>query len=688
MSTHNLSTLLQPRGVVVVGASSNPDKLGFAMASSLESFPGEVRLVNSRPTAGMYESIGAAADGGSADLAIMCVPAHHTASALRESAEAGIGAALVCAGGFAEAGGPGTEYAQAVDDVVASTGIRLLGPNTSGFFVPESSLFASFVPGVRGLGAGSVAVVAASGGINHVLSFRLEDEGAGVSVGIGIGAGQDVAAPEILQYLITHDATRAVILHVETVADGRALVEAVEALAAVKPVIALVVGRNDVSDFAKSHTGALATSWRTTRAVLRQAGAILVEDEGHAVAAATALAARRARPAIAPGIGLITAQAGPGLVVADALGDVGALPRLMDSTREALSHLLPPLTFQANPVDTGRPGETFADVVRTVASDAAIDLLGVYAITEPVVDIVADVVRSGVAEMPVLVGVDGPAADVARVRRSGRVNNVPVLTGPSRLAQGLAAIVAHAQSRNIAREAVHTPALLPALVAEADRGVWDEDLGKQLLEQIGISCPPRRRCVNRAEALAAFDALRSPLAVKILDATVLHKTDVGGVVLGVDSRAALERALDALETAGAREFLVESMAPPGVDLVVGARRDPVFGPVVALGVGGTATELIADIAIRSAPLSPSAARSMIDDLVTRDLLTGFRGAPPVDLEELGRIVSALGDIVASGAFDEIEVNPLRSTPQGILALDAVVIPAHRLSAHKEVRTSL
>jgi acetyltransferase len=124
------------------------------------------------------------------------------------------------------------------------------------------------------------------------------------------------------------------------------------------------------------------------------------------------------------------------------------------------------------------------------------------------------------------------------------------------------------------------------------------------------------------------------------------------------------------------------MAPPGIDLVVGARLDPVFGPIVALGVGGTAAELIADIAIRSAPLSPAAARLMVDDLATRELLTGYRGATPVDLDELGRIVSALGDVVASGALDEIEVNPLRSTPEGILALDAVV-----LSAHKEVRTS-
>jgi acetyltransferase len=684
MSRHDLSALLQPRGVVVVGASSNPDKLGFAMATSLESFPGEVRLVNSRPSAGMHASIGeAAAAGGAMDLAIMCVPAHHTATALRESADAGIGAALVCAGGFAEAGGIGADYARDVDEVVSATGIRLLGPNTSGFFVPHASLFASFVPGVRQLGAGSVAVVAASGGINHVLSFRLEDEGAGVSLGIGVGAGQDVAAPEILRYLTTHDATRAVILHVETVADGRGLMAAVEALAAVKPVIALVIGRNDVSEFAQSHTGALATSWRTTRAVLRQAGAVLVGDEGEAVAAATALSARRAQPSSRPGIGLITAQAGPGLIVADALGDVSALPPLSRATQDALSLLLPPLTFQANPVDTGRPGETFPDVVTAVAADPAIDVLGVYAITEPVVDVVADVASSNVmASMPVLVGVDGPAPDVARARTSGRASGVPVLTGPTRLAQGLAAIVEDSRSRAGSDSGPHAGIDEPPLVAETAPDQWDEHTSKRLLEAVGIVCPPRRRCTDRDEARQAQRELAGPLAVKLLDAAVLHKTDIGGVVLGVDSAGAMERALDSLEAAGAREFLVESMAPSGTDLVVGARIDPVFGPIVAVGIGGTAAELIADIAIRSAPLTPAAARAMVDDLQTRELLTGYRGAHPVDLDELGRIVSALGDLVAGGSLDEIEINPLRSTPRGILALDAVVLPAH-----KEVRTT-
>jgi acetyltransferase len=639
------------------------------MATSLARFPGDVKLVNSRPTPGMFLSVGdAMAENSQLDLAVMCVPAAITAQALRESAAAGIRAALVCSGGFAEAGGIGVDYARAVNDVVAETGIRVLGPNTSGFFVPDSALFASFVPGVRSLGSGSVAVVAASGGINHVLSFQLEQEGAGVSVGVGIGAGIDVTAAEVLRYLIGHAQTRAVILHVETVPDGRDLVDAVHQLSAVVPVVALVVGRSDVSEFAQSHTGALATSWRATRAALRQAGAVLVDDEAEAVAAATALSGPRIPASANPGIALVTGQAGPGLVIADSLTSRAEfMPRLTEATQGTIGTLLPPMTFQANPVDTGRPGETFPAILLATAGDPGIDVLGVYAITEPVVDLVGAIERAGLRSGGVVLAVDGPSDEVDQVRRTARAAGIPLLHGPTPLAQGLAAIAADARSR--ARE--HTDAVVVSQVGGL-AGPWDEIRGKELLDRIGIRSPQRRRSRSRGEAHAALVELGGPVAVKLVDAEVLHKTDIGGVVLGVRTAGDLDDALDALEKAGAREFLLEQMAPVGVDLVVGAHVDPVFGPLVLLGIGGIAAEALDDVSLRLAPLSIEEADSMLDDLVTSKLVLGFRGAPSVDRRELAQAIASIAGLVASGEFVEVEVNPLRSTGGGLLALDAVV----------------
>jgi len=180
-------------------------------------------------------------------------------------------------------------------------------------------------------------------------------------------------------------------------------------------------------------------------------------------------------------------------------------------------------------------------------------------------------------------------------------------------------------------------------------------------------------CENADEALAALEALGGPLAVKLLDAAVLHKTEVGGVHLGVRTRADMEQALDRLVRAGAQRFLVETMAPPGVDLLVGARRDPVFGPVVLVGLGGTVAEALADVTLRAAPLSVAEAASMPDDLLGRALLDGWRNGPALDRTELAHVVTTLGRLLLSTpTLDEIEINPLRSSRDGLIALDAVI----------------
>lgn len=676
---HKLSPLFEPAGIVVVGASASPGKLGAAMAESLAPFPSPVALVNSRnPEGTMYSSVAAAAAAASVplDLAVLCVPAPVTAQALRECAASGVKAALVCAGGFSEAGESGAAFERQIIEAVNETGIRLLGPNTSGFFVPHRSLRASFVPGVAELSQGSVAVVAASGGVNHVLAFQLEKAGVGVSLGIGIGAGIDISAPEVLDYLITHEQTKVVALHLENVADGPALLDAVRRLTVHKPLVALVVGRNDVSEFAQSHTGALATAWRTTMSALKQAGAVLVDDEVQLVQAAAALTGQRLKPSVNPGVGLITGQAGPGLLIADALHSAGvSVPRLSASSQATIAGLLPPLTFQANPVDTGRPGPGYDRIVAAVASDPSVDLLAVYGLTEPIADLPASIAASGAAgSLPILVGVDGPDSDVERSRKSAQDLGLPLLSGPTSLARGLVALVddARAQFQRLQPQQNGTaagPGKFPDVA-----GPWDEIRSKELLEALGISTPPRRRCADRLAAHQALEDLGAPVAVKLVDSEILHKTDIGGVHLGITTPDSLDEALDSLQAVGAKEFLVETMAPRGVDLVVGARRDPVFGPIIVLGLGGTAAEALADVAIRTVPLSESVAAAMTEDLQARDLLNGFRNGPVLDGSELGRIVVRLGNaLLANVGIAEIEINPLRLTSAGLVALDAVVL---------------
>jgi acetyltransferase len=277
-----------------------------------------------------------------------------------------------------------------------------------------------------------------------------------------------------------------------------------------------------------------------------------------------------------------------------------------------------------------------------------------------------------------VLGVDGPAVDVEASRRSATLGGLGLLRGPTRLAQGVAAI-----AEDMRRQAHRAPAPVVLAPTFDASGLWDEVRGKDLLDDLGIATPARRRCDDRATAHRALLDLGGRVAVKLVDPEILHKSDVGGVVLGVDSAASLDDALDALDAAWAAlgrttpvRYLVELMAASGVDLVVGARLDPVFGPVVVAGLGGTTTEVLGDVAIRSAPLGADAAAAMVDDLAARRLLDGYRGGPVVDVAELGRIVALLGGLVASGAVDEIEINPLRATEGALIALDAVVIPRH------------
>jgi acetyltransferase len=461
-----------------------------------------------------------------------------------------------------------------------------------------------------------------------------------------------------------------VALHVESVADGPRLLAAVARLTARKPVVALVVGRHDVGAFAQSHTGALATSWRTTRAALRQAGAVLVDSERELVDAVAALSLVRL-PAGASGVGVLTAQAGPGLLLLDDLRGRGVdIPELTPATRATVGELLPPLTYQRNPVDTGRPGSEFAAVLRAVAADPGVDVVAGYALHEPDALDLAAAVDAARPEVPLVVGVGGTGPEVTAARRALLARGIPAMSDPTGVATAVAALLSESRSGWGGRSTTGQPGHVADARPAPGTGPWDEDAAKTVVAGLGVAVPARRACADRAAAHRALADLGGPVAVKLLDAAVLHKTEVGGVRLGVRTPAELDEALDAI---GAERVLVEAMAPAGVDLVVGARRDPVFGPVVLVGLGGTVAEALADVAVRVAPITPDDASGMVDELAGRALLDGWRGGPVLDRAALGRFVAALGALLhAHPHLQDVEVNPLRVTADGLVALDAVI----------------
>ncbi|WP_291813383.1 acetate--CoA ligase family protein [Cellulomonas sp.] len=686
-----LDAMFRPASIAVVGASAREGKAGHAMVQALRRFPGTLHLVN--PRGG--EVLGRTAlptlrDASDVDLAVLVVPPDAVPGALEDARDAGVRAAVVCAGGFAESGPDGARLQERVVRVAREAGIRLLGPNTSGFMNPVDRTTANFMPAVADLAPGTVSVVAQSGGVNLALAFLLARAGTGLRLGVGLGNAVDVDFPELLDHLARDEVTTAVGLHVEGVADGPALVAALRRATASKPVVAFKVGRSDVAEFAQSHTGALTGSYAVTRAALQQAGAVVVDSLEEMVAALVALRAVRLPAGDRAGVGLLTGQAGPGLVVADALGTRGiALPRLTDATQRRIAELLPPLTFQANPVDTGRPSPTFGDVLGAVVADPRIDVVGVYALDEP--GALDPVTALGPAAGRVLFASGGPADALAERRRALGDVGIPVLGSPGDLATGLAAVVTDARVRSVADA--------PPVAATRRVGrTLDEHEGKTLLESFGVRTPQRRVAADRAQAHAALADLGrdgAAVVVKVLDAAVLHKSDVGGVHVGVRDGGGLDRALDAIDaipdgtgrerhTTGepgaarpARRYLLEELAAPGTELIVGAVRDAAFGPVVLLGPGGVAAELGGEPVLRLAPLSVARSEEMVRALPPA-VLAGFRGAAPVDVPALAAVLRAVGQVVCEHAdITELDLNPVRITADGPVVLDAVVVAAPR-----------
>ncbi len=636
------------------------------MVRSLLGFPGVLHLVNRTATEieGRAVAPSVSAIGGPVDLAVLVVPAEAVAAALEDCGAGGARSAVICAGGFAEAG-EGRRLQEEAVAVARRHGIRLLGPNTSGFMNPVDQVMANFVPLVTRLEPGPASIVASSGGVNLAVSFLANDEGLGLRLGIGLGNAADVGFAEVLDFLAGDDATEVIGLHLEGVDDGRALYEAVARVSGSKPVVVLKVGRSDVGDFAQSHTGRLLGDFALSRAALAQAGAVLVDDVGQLVDALRALASRRMAPSASPGVGVVTAQAGPGLLVTDVLrAREVSVPPLAEPTVKGLTRLLPPLTWMANPVDTGRPADTFGQVLALVANDDAVDALVVYALEEgdAVEPEVAFRTPGVVGELPILFGTGGPREALDLRQRVLSAMGIPLYRTPERLARAACALVDDAIARVLRLDAVvaELPAA-PPLPSEP----LDEDRSKQLLEAMGVATPRRIVCAGRDEARAAVVSLGGPVVVKVLDPAIAHKADVGGVHVGVTVGVALEAALDhvdAISTPETRGYLVEALAEDGVEMLVGGLRDPVWGPVIAFGRGGAGVEAHA-ASMRLVPFSDRDVVALVSEVdATLD---------PSVVAPVLHAVAAL--LLAHAEITEVDVNPVRLTPSGAIALDALIV---------------
>ncbi|UIP01483.1 CoA-binding protein (plasmid) [Halobaculum sp. CBA1158] len=444
----NLQRLFDPDAVAVVGASANEDKIGYEAMASAVRFDGPVYPVNPSGEGELFGEpfVDSVTDVDGVDLALLCVPAPVVPDVIAECGEAGVGAAVIYSGGFAEAGEEGEELQRTVVDAAAEHDIALLGPNTSGYVVPGSDLLFSFASGVETVPAGDVAVLAQSGGVAHDLAFRSTREGYGLSAMVGLGNRANVGFEEAIEYFDGHDDTDAIVLHVEGTDDARGLLETCRD--AETPVAAYKVGQSDVGEFAESHTGALTGDHDLYLAGFEQYGVPTVDSTAALLDAGVALA-HEPEPSGA-NVGVVTAQAGPGIIIADRLQRAGAtLPELGAETRERIDEILPGITFSGNPVDTGRPMPEFGEVVEAVAADDAIDAVLVYELFEEALGFPVEAL-DGLHEAtgtPVLFATEGPPDAMADQVDALREAGVPVYVQPERAAEATATLARYADLR-------------------------------------------------------------------------------------------------------------------------------------------------------------------------------------------------------------------------------------------------
>lgn len=683
-----LTSLLNPSSVAIVGASADAKKLNGRPIAYLQAhgYKGAIYPINPR-----YERIGDLACYGDAaslpeapDLGLVLVGASRVVDAVGDLAARGTKAAIVLASGFGEAGEEGRARQEALK--AAAGDMRLLGPNTIGLVNLTDGIMLS-ASGAMEMGTfpkGPVALISQSGGILGSLLSRAVARGIGFSKLIATGNEVDLEVADFLDAMADDPSTQVVALYLETIRNAphfRAAAKRV--LAAGKKIVAYKVGRSDFGAMAAvSHTGALAGAAEVYDAFFDQLGIIRAQTFADLLDIPAALAS--GREMAGKRVAIVTSTGGAATIVADNIGLTDLeMPSPDPQTAAKLLALdLPDAVLDRNPFDVTLAGlrpDLFRSIIRILTDspsyDALITIVGSSSLGQP--DVVATPLSEALAytQKPLLAYVSPDAPEIVRhLNRTG----IPSYAVPESCAAALMAL------RPMAVPTADSPVSAAAVdCTDIRSGSLNEAESKALFSRFGIATPKTLVCATPEAAQAAALDAGGPVVIKIVSDAIHHKSEVGGVMVGVDAAdvearcremcARVSSATDA-ELDG---FLVEETVVGGVEMILGFNRDPQLGPYILLGAGGVTTELYQDVAIRLLPVDEGQARAMIDALKSAALLRGFRGRPRADERALVEAVVAFASMAQSlgERLQEAEINPLFVLPegQGVRAGDGLVV---------------
>jgi len=687
-----LADLLSPETVAIVGASDDPVRIGGRPIKYMHDFGFSGRIVPVNPKRDTVQGLRAypslAEVEGGIDFVLIATPAPTVAGAIEAAAEKGAKAAMVFSSGFREAGDEGAALEEAALAAARAGGVRLIGPNCLGGFNAGTGFTPCFSATLeRGRPeTGGLGIASQSGAYGSHIYFLARKRGIGTRYLLTTGNEADVTVAETIGLMAEDEDVHCILAYCEGVKDGERLVASLEtARAARKPVVMMKVGRSEVgAAAAASHTASLAGEDAVYDAVLRQFGAWRARTTEEALDIAYA-----ARPRLYPvgrRVGIVTISGGAGVLMADAAEAEGLDVAPMPEDAQAELKARVPFAAPRNPVDV--TAQSFNDMgiitdfIRTMMERGEYDSIVAFWTTVAGSASNAGPLRAAMAEglkghEDALV-IQSLVADPDIVA-SYEADGFPVFEDPSRAVAALGALTRFGEG--FAKGADAAPAVPAA--RGLPEGVPGEREARAVLAAAGLPMAEDVLAKDADEAAAAA-ARFGTVAIKVASADILHKTEAGGVALGVPAERAgdefsamMRRVAERAPGATVAGALVSPMLPEGVDLILGARRDPVFGPVVMVGLGGIFTEVLGDVAFRKAPVSVVAAEEMLRELKGFALLDGARGAEPCDVAAAAAAVSALSVFAASeDEVESVEVNPMRVFPGGApaacLGLDALI----------------
>jgi len=697
---HRLTSMLAPRGIAIVGASDNSGWSRYTYANLRQGgYPHAIHLVNRRgePVHGQPVVASLRDIGAPVDLAYVLTGPASLPSVMADAAAAGVPNLVVIAAGFGEMGEEGHKREEQLAELARGYGLLILGPNNLGFInTPDATMpWSQAMPWP--MQAGGVGIMSQSGALGIFLLNYLQNRDVGISHLVTVGNEAMVTVAEGIDYLVEQEGTRVIALYLESVRHPEVFLAAAErAMKAGKPIVAYKAGRGALgAKVTAAHTGSLAGDDRVFDAVFRQHGIIRVDSIEDLVTTCGLLDAYGELPGTR--VAFVTGSGAMCGVIGDTAEANGVeLPDFAESTVEELRAVgLPEFATAQNPLDTTGYVVIDRDLLpnseATVSRDPNIDMLvvnGSTPLTQEAATFMSPYFKRRVeltrnSPVPVISMEFLPSDQTPFAREFRRTEGAPyVVDSLTRGIPALAKAIWWSGLRRASRETAAAGAA-PALVTRpGPRGEWGERQVSEFLAANGVPVVPQLLVTSASEAAAAAEQTGFPVVLKVSATGLAHKTEAGGVVLGLGTADAAARAYDQIVTAVSAAspdtpiegVLVSPMRTEGVDLLVGIVRDETWGLTLVVGLGGIWVEVLQDSAVRALPVTVPQVHEMLTELKSFPLLTGARGAEPVDLEELSRVIAriaaiavALGDDVA-----ELEINPLRAAGSRIEVLDALV----------------